>query len=85
MIVRRLCEDETINSFYCGDSDLDDFILNEASLYRNSLLSVHYVMEEEDNFVAFLVCPMTRFQYMTLRIKLNSIVSEVVSLSIRKE
>ena len=53
MIVRRLCEDETINSFYCGDSDLDDFILNEASLYRNSLLSVHYVMEEEDNFVAF--------------------------------
>ena len=53
MIVRRLCEDETINSFYCGDSDLDDFILNEASLYRNSLLSVNYVMEEEDNSVAF--------------------------------
>ena len=54
MIVRRLCENEAINSFYCGDSDLDDFILNEASLYRNSLLSVNYVMEEEDNPVAFL-------------------------------
>lgn len=53
MIIRRLCEDETISSFYCGDSDLDDFILNEAPLYRDSLLSVNYVMEEEDDSVAF--------------------------------
>ena len=53
MIIRRLCEDETISSFYCGDSDLDDFILNEAPLYRDSLLSVNYVMEEDDSPVAF--------------------------------
>ena len=53
MVVRRLFEGETINSFYCGDGDLDDFILNEAPLYRNSLLSVNYVMEEDDGPVAF--------------------------------
>ena len=32
MIIRRLNEDEAINGFYCGDSDLDDFIENEAML-----------------------------------------------------
>lgn len=53
MIVRRLCEDEIINSFYCGDNDLDDFILNEASLYLDSLLSVNYIMEEDNFPIAF--------------------------------
>lgn len=53
MIIRRLNEDEAINGFYCGDSDLDDFIENEAMLYRKSLLSVNYIMEEEHNPVAF--------------------------------
>ena len=53
MIVRRLAEDEAINSFCCGDSDLDDFIINEAMLYCKSLLSVNYIMEEYDNPVAF--------------------------------
>lgn len=53
MIVRRLTEDEAINSFCCGDADLDDFIINESMLYCKSLLSANYIMEEYDNTVAF--------------------------------
>lgn len=31
--IRRLGKGETVLSFDCGDSDLNDFILNEAILY----------------------------------------------------
>lgn len=53
MQIRRLVEGETIKSFYCGDDDLDDFILNEAVSYCDSLLSVNYIMERDNNPVAF--------------------------------
>ena len=46
--VRRLEEGERIQSFDCGDADLNDFILNAAPLYRDELLAVSYVMEDED-------------------------------------
>ena len=45
--VRRLEEEEKIESFSCGDADLDDFIVNEAPFYRDALLAVSYVMEED--------------------------------------
>ena len=32
--IRRLEEEEKIESFCCGDADLDDFIVNEAPFYR---------------------------------------------------
>lgn len=44
--VRRLGIGETIGAFDCHDEDLNDYILNEASLYRNVLLSVTYVVED---------------------------------------
>lgn len=44
-IVRRLNIGDTVVAFDCGDVDLNDFLLNEASLYRNALLSVTYVVE----------------------------------------
>lgn len=44
--VRRLGEDEIVKSFDCGDSDLNDFIINEAVHYRQALLAVSYVMED---------------------------------------
>lgn len=46
--VRRLEEGESVKSFDCGDTDLNDFILNAAPLYRDELLAVSYVMEDED-------------------------------------
>ena len=38
--IRRLEEEEKIESFCCGDADLDDFIVNEAPFYRDALLAV---------------------------------------------
>lgn len=32
--IRRLDNGESIAAFTCGDDDLDDFILNDAPLYR---------------------------------------------------
>lgn len=46
--VRRLGIDDTVKAFDCYDEDLNDFILNEASLYRNALLSVTYVVEDKN-------------------------------------
>ncbi|MDE7335378.1 MAG: GNAT family N-acetyltransferase [Muribaculaceae bacterium] len=37
-----------VSSFDCNDEDLNDFLLNEANLYRNALLSVTYVVEEKE-------------------------------------
>ena len=53
MVIRRLNETEIINSFNCGDSDLDDFVNNEAILYQESFLSVNYVMERKEETIAF--------------------------------
>ena len=35
-IVRRLKMKESVKSFDCGDTDLNDFILNESLLYRKA-------------------------------------------------
>lgn len=43
--IRRLNKEELVESFDCGDADLNDFIINESSLYRNALLAVSYVAE----------------------------------------
>lgn len=43
--VRILQNDEKVESFNCGDDDLNDFLLNRAILYRKALLAVTYVFE----------------------------------------
>lgn len=43
--IRKLALDEHIAMFSCGDDDLDDFILNDAPLYREALLAVTYIIE----------------------------------------
>lgn len=45
--IRKLSADEQINSFNCGDADLNDFLINEAVPYRQALLAVTYVFEEK--------------------------------------
>lgn len=45
--IRRLQQGKKIASFDCGDADLNDFIVNEAHLYRNELIAVSYVFEHK--------------------------------------
>ena len=45
--IKRLEIGEYIEHFDCGDDDLNDFILNDAPLYRRSLLAVTYAMAEK--------------------------------------
>lgn len=47
--IRRLGSGESVCSFSCGDEDLDDFIINDASPYRDALLAVTYVLERRMN------------------------------------
>lgn len=45
--VRRLGIGDAVSAFDCKDEDLNDFLLNEARLYRNALSSVTYVVEDK--------------------------------------
>ncbi len=47
--IRKLQPDEIVKSFDCGDKDLNEFIIDEAPLYRKALLAVTYVLESIEN------------------------------------
>lgn len=47
--IHRLGKGEIISSFDCGDSDLNDFILNESQLYRKARLAVSYIIERKES------------------------------------
>ena len=47
--IRRLENDDIIKSFDCGDKDLNDFILNQSSLFKTEKLAVNYTLESRDN------------------------------------
>ena len=47
LVIARLEKGETVKSFDCGDTDLNDFILNYSMLYRKEKLAVTYVLEDE--------------------------------------
>ena len=40
--------------FDCGNSDLNDFLLNDAKAYASHLLAVTYLLED-DNELSFLI------------------------------
>lgn len=44
--LRRLGENDKITAFDCGDEDLNDFILTDASLYYRVRLATSYVLED---------------------------------------
>lgn len=46
--IRRLQQGERIESFDCGDADLNDFIINESHYYRDALIAVTYVYEHSE-------------------------------------
>lgn len=45
--IRRLGYRECIDTFDCGDEDLNDFILHESPYYIEALLAVSYVLEHK--------------------------------------
>ena len=47
IIYRKLDEHDAVEFFDCGDEDLNDFILNDASLYYKARLSTSYVLEDK--------------------------------------
>lgn len=53
--IHKLTETETIDTFDCGDEDLNDFILHEASLYRKAKLAITYIVIDinENQVVAY--------------------------------
>ena len=56
--IYKLAEDEKINTFDCGDTDLNDFAMNEAQPYRKEKLAVTYtlVSKEDSSEIAAFFC-----------------------------
>ena len=48
-IIKRLESTDKIESFDCGDDDLNDFILNQSSLFRKEKLAVSYTLQSRTN------------------------------------
>ncbi len=51
--VVRLTQDYQFKSFDCGNQDLNDFLLTDAKNYASRLLSVTYILENDDDIVAY--------------------------------
>ena len=47
--IYKLSGTEQVKSFDCGDVDLNDFIINDAPLYRKEKLAVTYVYVNKEN------------------------------------
>ena len=41
--IRKLEAGEHVTTFSCGDEDLDDFIINDAPLYRDALYRLYAI------------------------------------------
>ena len=49
----RVEEHTPISSFDCGDSDLNDFLQNDAKNYLKSMLAVTYLIKVEEEIAAY--------------------------------
>lgn len=47
--IRKLSQVDQVVEFDCGDEDLNDFIINDAPLYRKALLSTTYILANKKN------------------------------------
>ena len=81
--IRKLGINEKVKSFDCGDADLNDFILNASTLYREALLAVTYVFEAEDDTTHEHIAAYFSLGRIS-RIKLNLTVSASIVLSTRR-
>ncbi len=53
--ISKLGLDDRVETFDCGDSDLNDFIINDAPAYRKALLAITYVLRHRKtkNVIAY--------------------------------
>ena len=51
--VRHMEEGDKLESFRCGNPDLDDFLLNDSRLYQQKLLAATYLLEVDSNVMAY--------------------------------
>jgi predicted GNAT family N-acyltransferase len=49
----RLTRDSDIKAFECADKDLNDFLLNDAKNYLNSMLAVTYLIQNNEEVIAY--------------------------------
>lgn len=49
----KLTEIETIKPFDCGDDDLNGFLLDDARFYNEQLLAHTYVIEDDEDTIAY--------------------------------
>ena len=49
----RLEEIETLKPFDCGDEDLNDFLLSDARLYNEQFLANTFVLENDNETIAY--------------------------------
>jgi len=52
-VVNRMTIDYNLKPFDCGDSDINDFLLNDAHLYLKEHLSVTYIIENDIDTIAY--------------------------------
>ena len=45
--IRKLGLGDAVPSFDCGDDDLNDFIINDAPMYRKALLAITYILKNK--------------------------------------
>lgn len=53
MLIKLLDSDDDIKSFDCGDSDLNDFLLNDAKQFSEKRIAYTYLLENEEGVVAY--------------------------------
>ena len=49
----RLDQSQTIDTFDCGNEDLNDFLISDAARYQDSLLAVTYLVKRDDEVVGY--------------------------------
>ena len=49
----RLSTEQELSDFDCGNEDLNDFLLNDAKDYQNSLIAVTYLVKHDEEVAAY--------------------------------
>ena len=52
----RLEDIKNLKPFDCGDEDLNDFLLSDARLYNEQFLANTFVLEDDNETVAYYSC-----------------------------
>ncbi len=65
----RLTEDTDIKPFDSGDSDLNNYLFDDAKWYLKQLLSVTYLIEDDTNTVAYFSLSNDRLLIANMRSK----------------